>query len=260
MEKGVSDYDHMRLSLITRQGELAALDKSDGEAIAEGEDAMPKSRAGSVDISINGRVNGTVTGTERDELDSSIAGMDEDLSELGEGMDDNPNITAASRRRAMKEKAAEREAEEAMRQAKIAEDKIKSTESKAQAAERKRLTDEFTAVSTKLRHVDYDLRQHMYALRARPLGVDRFGNKVWWMDGLGSSPLVNDKGVLTYGTGRVFVQGADAEEVKVLRDSVEGVSEGMVDSKRKEEEGDVLQPNEWGSYDDPEQASRVRKK
>lgn len=243
---------------MNSQAELLALDKADDEG-APGDDAdvvLKDERAGSIDMSINGRVNGTAAGTERDELESSIAGMDEDLSELGDGMDDNPNMTAASRRRAMKEKAAEREAEESMRLAKAAEDQIKSTESKAQAAERKRLSEEFALVATKLRHVDYDLRAHMYALRARPLGQDRFGNKVWWMDGLGSNPLINEKGVMGFGSGRVFVQGADEEETKVLRESVEGVTEGMVDAKRKEDEGDVLRPGEWASYDDPEQVSR----
>lgn len=224
------------------------MDKADEEAAGEAE--IKSERAGSVDVSLNGRAN--VTNTDRDELDSSPA-LDEELSEIAE--EEGLGATAASRRRAMKEKAAEREAEESIRLAKIAQDKLRANETKAQAAERKRLTDEFVALSTKIRHVDYDLRAHMYALRTRPMGIDRWGNKVWWMDGLGSAPLVNDKGAITYGTGRVYVQGVYQAELDALVNAVEDLDRSGLEQKRKADEGEVLAPGEWGCYDTPEQVS-----
>ena len=238
------------------EAELIAITPKDEVESTGDIDTLKSERAASVDLgSINGR-NENGTNTERDELDSSST-LPEDASEMD--VDDGPNVTAASRRRAMKEKAQEREAEEVLRLARAAEDKAKSKETKQQAAERKRLSDEFAALTTRLRHIDYDLRAHLGALRARNLGLDRFGNKVWWIDGAGSSPLINEKGHVTYGTGRVYVQGVDEQDLEVMRLGLEdrAPKKEAVSSRRQEEEGGILNPGEWGSIDTIEQASRV---
>jgi len=254
------------------QAELAALtpkeeltEDANGEIIINDVELPKSERAGSIDLSLNGHpVNGR--STDRDELDSSPAPMDEDMSEIDNG-DEGAHVTAASRRRAMKEKAAEREAEEAMRIAKVAQDKVKKSETKQQAAEKKRLEDEFSELSTKLRHVDYDLRAHMYALRAKPLGLDRFGNKVWWLDGYGSAVLINEKGQPVLGTGRIYVQGVETLDLELLRLAVANPSpeekqglEGVhrpdgheVEQRRQEEEGEKLKPGQWAAYDTVEQ-------
>ena len=258
---------------MSSQAELAALTPKEELEDANGDVTMtdvdiPKSeRAGSIDLSLNGHaVNGR--STDRDELDSSPAPIDEDMSEIDNG-EDGAHVTAASRRRAMKEKAAEREAEEAMRIARVAQDKVKKSETKQQAAEKKRLEDEFAVLSTKLRHVDYDLRAHMYALRAKPLGLDRFGNKVWWLDGYGSAVLINEKGQPVLGTGRIYVQGVENLDLELLRLAVANPSpeekQGLedvhrpdaheIEQRRQEEEGDKFKPGHWAAYDTIEKVS-----
>ena len=256
------------------QSELAALSPKEEMEDANGDitmvdgEVVKSERAGSIDVSLNGHVaNGR--STDRDELDSSPAPVDEDMTEFDNG-DEGTHVTAASRRRAMKEKAAEREAEEAMRVAKVAQDKVKKSETKQQAAEKKRLQDEFAVLSTKLRHVDYDLRAHMYALRAKPLGSDRFGNKVWWLDGYGSAVLINEKGQPVLGTGRIYLQGVDALDLDLLRLAVANPSpeekQGLedvhrpdareIDQRRQEEEGSILKPGQWAAYDTVDQVRR----
>ena len=215
-----------------------------------------KEDRGTPQPSVNGIANGTASGeTERDELDSSPGRQDSDSLSEPDVPEDGPNITAASRRRAMKEKAAEREAEEATRLARVAEDKLKSKESKHIASEKKRLSEEIEVLAHKLRTLDHDFRSHLYTLRARPLGADRFGNKVWWMDGLGSAPLIGDGGKVAWGTGRLYIQGADDLEVEFCRIPAE-MSEHECEERRVKEEGaGRLSLGEWGMYDDPEVVS-----
>ncbi|KAK8847356.1 hypothetical protein IAR55_005213 [Kwoniella newhampshirensis] len=228
--------------------------------------AIKEERAGSPDLSIvNGvHANGTATNTERDELEDTPAL--EDLSDVegdGETSEHGLNHTAASRRRAMKEKAQEREAEEALRNEKAAKEReearVKKAEGKQIAAEKKKLADEEEVIVAKLRHLDYDFRRWMYTLRSRPLGSDRFGNKIWWMDGLGSAPLVGEGGKITWGTGRLYIQGVDAGEEELVRNAAgavieEEISKEAVEEKRKKEEGEGrLKSGEWGCYDSPEQ-------
>ena len=210
-------------------------------------------RAGSVDVSINGVANGTGTNTERDELDSSPAPDDDESLSDPDADVAGPNVTAASRRKAMKERAAEREAEEANRVAKVAEERAKKAESKVVTAERKRLADENDAIVAKMRSLEYDFRSHMYTLRARPVGLDRFCNKVWWLDGLGSAPLVGESGKVLFGTGRLYVQGVEDVELDITRLPLETTAE-EVEARRSKEEGEGrLGPGEWGMYETQEE-------
>ncbi|WWD21446.1 hypothetical protein CI109_105931 [Kwoniella shandongensis] len=227
--------------------------------------AIKEERAGSPNPSINGaHVNGTAPNTERDELEDTPALEDlSDVEEDGESSEHGLNHTAASRRRAMKEKAQEREAEEALRNEKAAKEReearLRKAEGKHIAAEKKRLSDEEEVIVVKLRNLDYDFRRWMYTLRSRPLGVDRFGNKIWWMDGLGSAPLVGEGGKITWGTGRLYIQGVDEEEEELLRSAAsavieEEVEKEVVEERREKEEGEGrLKAGEWGCYDSPEQ-------
>ena len=262
----------MRMRWLTfSHAELLGLEPKEERVDGDGMDIDPANgdRAGSVDLSIKGLANGNKSTTENDELDSNAA-IDDDEDNLSDVGDlDGPNITAASRRRAMKERAAERDAQEATRLAKVAEDKARRTDAKLAAAEKKRLQEEYKLLGLKLRHIDYDLRAHMFALRSRPLGQDRFGNKVWWLDGYGSASLVNDKGQTVVGTGKLFVQGGDDQDLELMRLAVEHPSpeekqglEGVhrpnaseVAERRKEEEGDRVMPGEWACIDTVEQVS-----
>lgn len=210
-------------------------------------------------------MNGTAT-TERDELDESMAGDADDRS--NSQLSPTPDIrayTGASRRRAMRERAAEREAEEAMKAAQAAKERLEvkaaRQEARQLAAERKRLEDEEAALEIRLHEIERDFRRHLYTLRARPLGVDRYHNRVWWMDGLGSAPLLND-GKVVWGTGRLYLQGAEELDIELCRQSLPFVTQGLgidmprevLEAKRDKEEGEGrLAPGEWAVYDTPEQ-------
>ena len=234
---------------------------ANGDVIMDSADGVKEERDTPAP-SINGMMNGTISnGTDHDELESSLGRANghgegdgdvngEDGDDSGSESlsdpdmpDDGPNIAAASRRKAMKEKAVEREAEEAMRAARVVEDRIKAKESKHISSEKKRLQDEIDALTQKLRMLDHDFRSHLYTLRARPLGSDRFGNKVWWMDGLGSAPLMGENGKVTWGTGRLYLQGAEDLEAGILSDSSGDHNGGM-----REQESQRGRRGEVGSW------------
>ncbi|CAK9782707.1 hypothetical protein CC85DRAFT_92470 [Cutaneotrichosporon oleaginosum] len=209
----------------------------------------------------NGIANGTATNTERDELDSAAG--DDNPSRFSSPMPERN--TGASRRRAMRERAAEREAEEAMKAAAAAKERqeVKAARAEARqlALDRKRLEDEEAALEAKLHEIERDFRRHLYTLRARPLGVDRWHNRVWWLDGGGSAPLLND-GKVVWGTGRLYIQGADELDIELSRQGLPHVTQGLgveipasaLAEKRAHEEGEAkLAPGEWAVYDTPEQ-------
>lgn len=165
-------------------------------------------------------------------------------------------IAGAARRQAMASKAAERAEEELARLSRVKAEresiKAKKNETKALSTEKKRLIEEEEKAKSRMRELDYEFRAHIYTLRSRPFGVDRYGNKVWWMDGIGSAPLIMGEGV-GFGTGRIYLQGVEEEDLGDLVTLAE-VDKGEVEARRIKEEGEgKLGPGEWGVYDTPEQ-------
>lgn len=253
---GVADDSRAEMEALEPKEEKLDADE-DGEVKAEPSDSRPPSP--------NGHVNGTATNIERDELES---GMGDDDNRSGSQSSPAPDLrayTGASRRRAMRERAAEREAEEAIKAAQAAKEreevKVARQEARQLAQERKRLEDEEAALDVRLHEIERDFRKYLYTLRARPLGMDRFHNRVWWMDGLGSAPLLND-GKVVWGTGRLYIQGAEDLDVELCRQSLPYVTQGLgtdmpkevLEAKRDKEEGEGrLAPGEWAVYDTPEQ-------
>ncbi|GMK57836.1 hypothetical protein CspeluHIS016_0406700 [Cutaneotrichosporon spelunceum] len=248
------DYKRVRTEREALEPKDEKKDDEDGEV----KDEPSESRLQSP----NGHANGTATNTERDELDSAAG--DESPSRVSSPIPERGH-TSASRRRAMRERAAEREAEEAMKAAAAAKERqeVKAARAEARqlAADRKRLEDEETALEIKLHEIERDFRRHLYTLRARPLGVDRWHNRVWWLDGLGSAPLLNDGKVL-WGTGRLYIQGAEDLDIELSRRGLPHATQGLgveksaaeIASKRATEEGEAkLAPGEWAVYDTPEQ-------
>lgn len=250
-----------RRATDSRRAEREALEPKDEKK--EDEDGEVKEEATDSRLpSPNGLANGTATNTERDELDSAMG--DDNASRTSSPMPERGN-TAASRRRAMRERAAEREAEEAMKAAAAAKERqeVKAARAEARqlALDRKRLEDEEAALEVKLHEIERDFRRHLYTLRARPLGLDRWHNRVWWLDGLGSAPLLND-GKVVWGTGRLYIQGAEDLDIELARQGLPHVTQGLgveiaahvLAGKRAHEEGDAkLAPGEWAVYDTPEQ-------
>ncbi|KAL7419030.1 hypothetical protein Q5752_006715 [Cryptotrichosporon argae] len=248
------DQAELKRELKRIQTERFALDPKP-TVEANGDDVLSISidvKPGSPLASTNGHAH------EHDELESSLAADDHDDGNRSRASSPSSDARAAAgrRQRAMREKAAEREAEEAVRHAKQAADaseaKAKRAEERHAAAEKKRLDDEAAVITAKLRQLDLEFRSHVYTLRARPLGTDRFGNRVWWIDGMGSAPLIED-GRVVLGTGRVYVQGADATEVEMLARMAE-VPMDEVEARRAKEEGEGrLASGEWAIYDTIEQ-------
>ncbi len=83
------------------------------------------------------------------------------------------------------------------------------------------------------------------------MGKDRFYNRIWWFDGMGSASLLGSGGIVQYGTGRLFVQGPSVFDQEILDRRIEG----DVRARRLEEEGEdgMLGVGEWAVYTDLEE-------
>lgn len=150
---------------------------------------------------------------------------------------------------------------------------------RAQAAEHKGLVkarqahvDEAARLERQLAEIEREFRQLLGATRMKPLGKDRFHNRLWWFDGiagvgLGGKPNTEGKGNKgkgravekerereAQGVGRIFVQGPEKGEWEYV---MAGRDERSVRARRVAEEGEgcMLEPGEWAMYSEPEQVS-----
>lgn len=128
----------------------------------------------------------------------------------------------------------------------------KAAELKAAQATHKRKDDDLAKLDRKLETIERDFRQIMGLGRTRPLGRDRFYNRIWWFDGLGSASLIGHSGNVVYGSGRVFIQGPSEVDLEVMMGRLD-VND--VVSRRAIEEGEsgTLRSGEWACYSEPEQ-------
>ncbi|KAG9314516.1 chromatin remodeling complex protein [Chiua virens] len=134
------------------------------------------------------------------------------------------------------------------KQREIARAKV-AAEKQAQA-EHRRLDEEVNKLERRLESIEREFRKLLGAIRVKPLGKDRFHNRVWWFDGMGSMSLLGSGGVVQYGTGRIFLQGPTEMELE----SMSRREENDVDARRQEEEGEgLLAPGEWAVYTEPEE-------
>lgn len=132
--------------------------------------------------------------------------------------------------------------------------KVKTATARQLTQERRRLEEEHARLSKREEALHRDFRKQINFPRAKPLGFDRFGNSIWWFDGTGSAPLIGPGGVILYGTGRLFIQGADPLKRQWLGRKVE-VYEEEINKRRRNEEGEagMLKEGEWAVYEDPAQ-------
>ncbi|KAG8686844.1 hypothetical protein FRC09_013884, partial [Ceratobasidium sp. 395] len=145
---------------------------------------------------------------------------------------------------------------------------------RAQAAEHKGLVkvrqghiEEAARLEKQLAEIEREFRQLLGATRMKPLGKDRFYNRVWWFDGIagvgksaGEGKGNKGKGRAVekerereaQGVGRIFVQGPERGEWEYV---MTGRDERIVRARRAGEEGDgcMLEPGEWAMYSEPEQ-------
>jgi bromodomain adjacent to zinc finger domain protein 1A len=110
-----------------------------------------------------------------------------------------------------------------------------------------------------------EFRRYLGVTRCRPLGRDRFHCRYWWFDGIGGMNLAGTgKGEVTYGTGRLFVQGPSVEDWELICDSRKEEGDGsksMLERRMREEVVDdpsaLLGPDEWAYYEDEDEVSVV---
>ncbi|KAG0660947.1 hypothetical protein C6P46_004220 [Rhodotorula mucilaginosa] len=106
-----------------------------------------------------------------------------------------------------------------------------------------------------------EFRRYLGVTRCRPLGRDRFHCRYWWFDGIGGMNLAGTgKGEVTYGTGRLFVQGPSVEDWELICDSRKEEGDGsksMLERRMREEVVDdpsaLLGPDEWAYYEDEDE-------
>ncbi|EPQ60860.1 hypothetical protein GLOTRDRAFT_135465 [Gloeophyllum trabeum ATCC 11539] len=124
--------------------------------------------------------------------------------------------------------------------------KKKEEDRKHALAEHRRLDEEVNKLERRLEGIEREFRKLLGAIRVKPLGRDRFFNRIWWFDGMGSGSLLASGGSVQYGTGRIFVQGPSEFDAEILgrRD------EKDVLERRFEEEGEegMLGVGEWAVY------------
>ena len=125
------------------------------------------------------------------------------------------------------------------------------------AADLRRLEEEVNKFDRRLEAIEREFRKLLGCIRVKPMGKDRFHNRIWWFDGLGSGTLVASGGGTVWSTGRVFIQGP-SELDRDLLDRRE-VEDGDVKKRRLEEQGvdGMLDVNEWAAYSEPEQVEEL---
>lgn len=130
--------------------------------------------------------------------------------------------------------------------------RVKQASAKQAMAEHRRLDEELNKVERRLEGIERDFRKLLGGVRVKPLGKDRFHNRIWWFDGLGSASLVGTGGTCQYGTGRLFIQGPSDMDMDLLKVRQ---AEEDIEERRREEEGEdgVLGPTDWASFSDLEE-------
>lgn len=125
------------------------------------------------------------------------------------------------------------------------------------AADLRKLEEEVNKFERRLEAIEREFRKLLGCIRSKPMGKDRFHNRIWWFDGLGSGTLVASGGGPVWSTGRVFIQGPSELDQDLL-DKREA-EDRDVKKRRMEEEGaeGILGVNEWAVYSDPEQVEEL---
>ncbi|PPQ89585.1 hypothetical protein CVT25_012330 [Psilocybe cyanescens] len=132
--------------------------------------------------------------------------------------------------------------------------RAKQASQKQAIAEHRRLDEEVNKLERRLEGIEREFRKLLGAVRVKPLGRDRFYNRIWWFDGMGSASLVGSGGIALYGTGRLFIQGPSEFDLQQLEKKALEDNED-IDLRRKEEEGEegMLSSSDWAAYTELEE-------
>ncbi|KAF5382960.1 hypothetical protein D9757_006384 [Collybiopsis confluens] len=128
--------------------------------------------------------------------------------------------------------------------------RAKQASVKQALAEHRRLDEEVGKLERRLEAIEREFRKLLGGVRVKPMGKDRFYNRIWWFDGLGSGSLVASGGTTQYGAGRIFIQGPSEIDLEhMMRRTDDEIS---VQARRLEEEGQegMLGPTDWAVYSD----------
>ncbi|KAG6842516.1 hypothetical protein C0991_000042 [Blastosporella zonata] len=173
-----------------------------------------------------------------------------DLSDVSEGGSETPSSSTGKKNSARQKELRLKAVTTAHAKQREAA-RVKQASVKQALSDHRRLDEEVNKLERRLEGIERDFRKLLGAVRVKPLGKDRFYNRVWWFDGMGSASLVGSGGVAQYGTARLFIQGP-SEFDRELLDQRTGED---IDGRRKEEEGEsgVLGPGNWAVYSDLEE-------
>ncbi|KAG1755110.1 chromatin remodeling complex protein [Suillus paluster] len=129
--------------------------------------------------------------------------------------------------------------------------RAQAASAKQALAEHRRLDEEVNKLERRLEAIEREFRKLLGAVRVKPLGKDRFHNRIWWFDGMGSASLLGSGGVVQYGTGRIFIQGPSEMDLELMLKK----EDDDYEARRLEEEGQegMLAPSEWAQYAEPEE-------
>jgi len=178
----------------------------------------------------------------QDSSDLSDAPPSEVTSETGSAAGRASGSRSQSLRRKAQTKSQQREAARA-----------KAVSTRQAVAEHRRLDEEVNKLERRLEAIEREFRKLLGCIRIKPLGKDRFFNRIWWFDGLGSGSLVGSGGTVQYGAGRIFLQGPSEFDVDILERRE--LEDGDVRKRRSEEEGEegMLGVGEWAVYSELEE-------
>ena len=188
---------------------------------------------------------------ENKESESATNGGDDDtpmndLSELSDvsASENSSELGVAAKKGTDLRRRAQSQAHAKQREAARA----KAASIKQAMAEHRRLDEEVNKLERRLEGIEREFRQLLGSVRVKPLGKDRFYNRIWWFDGMGAASLLGSGGIVQYGAGRLFVQGPSAFDQEIL----DRREEGDVPARRLEEEGEdgMLDVGEWAVYSD----------
>lgn len=190
-----------------------------------------------------------------DEPDSDSDSERDELASDNDEDDDAERYkrVLGSRQESLREKALQRDAEQARAAAEQARAKELLRETKQLNAERRRVDEEEQRIARREEAIEREFRQLALVPRLRPLGRDRFLDRYYWLDGI-AVPLGTSA---AYQTGRLFVQAPTRREWDVLCASYAGGAEALEARKRAEQQCSAWAFGAWAVYTQPEQIEEL---
>lgn len=199
-------------------------------------------------------------GGDRDEEDASDADEQSDGTDgSDDGIDrketDHYKRLAGTRQEVLREKALQREEEAERVAAEQARFKERFRETKQLRDERRRLAETIQRCIRREGAIEREFRRYAQIPRLRPLGRDRFLDRYYWLDGIGSAA----RGHMAYQTARIFVQSPSRRDWDKLCVEYADGRDALVHRRSGEHRMDskAWSYGSWGVYSQPEQVEEL---